>query len=28
MGGYVLKTVIFGFSFYFIMKLSKYASEL
>ena len=28
MGGYVLKTAIFGLSFYFIMKLSKYASEL
>ena len=28
MGGYLLKTVIFGLSFYFIMKLSKYASEL
>ena len=28
MGGYVLKTILFGLSFYFIMKLSKYASEL
>jgi hypothetical protein len=28
MGGYLLKTGIFGLSFYGIMKLSKYASEL
>ena len=28
MGGYVTKTFLFGFSFYLIMKLSKYASEL
>jgi hypothetical protein len=28
MGGYLLKTGLFGFSFYLIMKLSKYASEI
>ena len=27
-GGYVFKTALFGMSFYFIMKMSKYASEL
>jgi len=28
MGGYVTKTALFGVSFYLIMKLTKYASEL
>lgn len=28
MGGYLLKTGLFGLSFYVIMKLSKYASEI
>lgn len=28
MGGYITKTLLFGFSFYLIMKISKYASEL
>ena len=28
MTGYLLKTSLFGLSFYIIMKLSKYASEI
>ena len=28
MSGYLLKTSLFGMSFYAIMKLSKYASEI